>query len=43
MHPTPFDVTAPAIRPVEPASWSDLVALFGPRGACAGCCASTPG
>jgi GNAT superfamily N-acetyltransferase len=26
-----------AIHPVTPARWADLEALFGPRGACAGC------
>jgi GNAT superfamily N-acetyltransferase len=26
-----------AIRPLTPERWPDLVALFGPRGACAGC------
>ena len=25
------------IRPVTPDRWDDVVALFGPRGACAGC------
>lgn len=25
------------IRPLTPARWDDVVALFGPRGACAGC------
>lgn len=28
---------APTIRPLRPADWPRLEALFGPRGACAGC------
>jgi GNAT superfamily N-acetyltransferase len=30
-------IAGPAFRPLTPARWPDLVRLFGPRGACAGC------
>lgn len=38
-HPTlsPTGSGEIRFRPLTPERWDDLVALFGPRGACAGC------
>ena len=32
----------PSVRPLTPGRWKDLVKLFGPRGACAGCWCMEP-